>query len=337
MKTLLVLLACCFFGFSFAAEAEPRDTPLRVIAPTNRCEAAVFSPDGRSLAAFLADEGVRIFAWPDGKELAHLPIKKTGFGPLAWSSTGLIAAGGSEQKSILLWNPSGEEPSRILQPESRSPRALDCLAFSPNGDRLAVGDRAGSIFIYTVGSGGLNQTLNGHVAGIFSLAWSPDGTRLAAASGDNDISFWSPASGSLVRQIDTLTHATFALAWSRDSKTLYSGGASGTISAWSSEDGVRIRESKRQSDLVLTLALSSDEHFIAAGGLNPNAFSDPATVILYDPRTFDQKRVIRAHQGGVMALSFSRDNTSIISASDAEPAIKVWKTKIASPRESGSK
>jgi WD40 repeat protein len=319
----LILLGVWLVACSFAAETNSLEKPQRLIASQSRCEALAFSHDGRSVAAFLASEGVRVFDWLGGQEIGHLPIDNTGFGPLAFSSKGLIAAGGPEQKFVVLWEPG---KGQAAEQAFHSTAPLDALAFSPTGDRLATGDRAGLIVIYSVDGGALIHKLNGHIAGIFCFAWSPDGALLASASGDNDICLWNPSTGALVRRIETLTHSTFALAWSQDGMTLYSGGASGTICAWNASTGARLRESAHQPDLILTLALSPNEQFLAAGGLNPAAFTGPANLTIYNPETFRAKRVIRAHNGAVSALTISQDSSIIFSASDVEPSVKLWQT-----------
>ncbi len=65
------------------------------------------------------------------------------------------------------------------------------VAFSPDGARLAGGDRAGEIHLWSTTSWEEIAVLLGHTGDVRSVSWSPDGTRLASASADKTIRIWS--------------------------------------------------------------------------------------------------------------------------------------------------
>ena len=98
------------------------------------------------------------------------------------------------------------------------------LAFSPDGETVAVGEQNGPILLVDAASGRIRAELIGHSQMVFGLAFSPDGTRLASASDDGTVRVWGAARGALLLVLrGHRIHAT-AVAWSPDGNTLASGG-----------------------------------------------------------------------------------------------------------------
>ncbi|KAL4750011.1 WD40-repeat-containing domain protein [Aspergillus terricola var. indicus] len=48
----------------------------------------------------------------------------------------------------------------------------------------------------------MQQTLEGHSAGVWSVAFSPDGKQLASGSSDKTIKLWDPATGDLQQTLE---------------------------------------------------------------------------------------------------------------------------------------
>ena len=73
------------------------------------------------------------------------------------------------------------------------------LAFSPDGQLLAVGDSAGSVHIWSdIAQGKELHVLPGDLEEIHSLVFSPDGKLLAVGGNDWVIHVWDPRNGTLV-------------------------------------------------------------------------------------------------------------------------------------------
>jgi WD40 repeat protein/tRNA A-37 threonylcarbamoyl transferase component Bud32 len=82
---------------------------------------------------------------------------------------------------------------RILQTLMGHTADITCMAFSPDGRRLATASYDKTIKLWDVLNGLNVFTLRGHTAGVISLAFSPDGYRLASGSMDFTARIWDAA------------------------------------------------------------------------------------------------------------------------------------------------
>ncbi len=80
-----------------------------------------------------------------------------------------------------LWNVAGKSVQATLEGKAAELRSL---AWAPDGKRLAVGTRYGTIQVWDIATREKKQTLTGLAGDVWSIAFSPDGSRLAGVDGD---------------------------------------------------------------------------------------------------------------------------------------------------------
>src|SRR5262245_17642344 len=130
---------------------------------------------------------------------------------------------------ILLWNAeTGKEAGTLLGPG----RAVTCLAFNPDGTRLAAAGLDGTIKIFDIPGKKEVRTLTAH-DGVWAVAFSNDGKRLATGGYDWKIRIWDADTGAELRTIVAHTGTVTCLAFSPDGQTLASGGLDQLINLWS--------------------------------------------------------------------------------------------------------
>ncbi|XP_029446779.1 WD repeat-containing protein 1 [Rhinatrema bivittatum] len=80
-------------------------------------------------------------------------------------------------------------------------RFVNCVRFSPDGNRFASSSADGQIFIYDGKTAEKICALGGtkaHDGGIYAISWSPDSTQLLSSSGDKTAKIWDVAANSVV-------------------------------------------------------------------------------------------------------------------------------------------
>lgn len=73
------------------------------------------------------------------------------------------------------------------------------LAFSPDGNHIAVAGAADQIRLYSTATGDRTAVFKGHQAGIYALAFHPNGRQLAAAGFDGHVRIYDVAAGTLAK------------------------------------------------------------------------------------------------------------------------------------------
>jgi WD40 repeat protein len=76
---------------------------------------------------------------------------------------------------------------------------VTAVAFSPDGERVAIGSAAGEVRVYNVSDGTRLSTVTGDAIGVFALAFHPDGKQLAAAGFEGEVRLFDAESGNAIR------------------------------------------------------------------------------------------------------------------------------------------
>uniref|UniRef100_A0A3P9KJ77 WD repeat domain 1 n=1 Tax=Oryzias latipes TaxID=8090 RepID=A0A3P9KJ77_ORYLA len=99
---------------------------------------------------------------------------------------------------------------------------VNCVRFSPDGNRFATAGADGQIFLYDGTTGESVGTLGGekaHGGGIYALSWSPDSSQLISASGDKTVKLWDVGAGTAVTTFNLgsdVTDQQLGCLWQKD-------------------------------------------------------------------------------------------------------------------------
>ncbi|KAB5589984.1 hypothetical protein CTheo_6571 [Ceratobasidium theobromae] len=195
-----------------------------------------------------------------------------------------------------------------------------CVAYSPDGGRVAFGCDDGSIGIRNAYDGSaIVDTFNGHTKIVPSIAFSPDGSRLVSGSNDGTICLWNTEDGaSIPYSFNGHDSEIKSVAFSPDGSRIISSSADRTIRIWRATDGMPVGNPfEGHTDTILAIAPSPDGTRVASGSMDRTVrvwnISDGTLVA--DP--------FKGHSGVVRSVDFSPDGTLIASGSD-DKTIRLW-------------
>ena len=173
------------------------------------------------------------------------------------SPDGKLVASGSEEYEaktrkawgeVRVWNTAtGQKtltlkgPTEILTSRDVFKGVVCCVAFSPDGERLASASMDGTLTVWDASTGGKIRTLKGGT----SVCFSPDGKRIASASWDlfghklGEVKVWDARTGRETLSLKGHTGGVLSVCFSPDGKRLASGSVDKTVKVWDAATGRR--------------------------------------------------------------------------------------------------
>ncbi len=220
-----------------------------------------FSPDGRRIAS--GDASGRIQVWELDTGSVVPSFRKTeanGSLGIAYSPNGTRLAT-ADYGGGVVWDATTAEEILRLPHHVWMPF---CLAYSRDGQRIAVGSRNGEVKISEASTGRLLRTVNERAGRTSAVAFSRDDRFLAAAGADGFIKLWDTTRWAAHAKIAAHTGAALGLGYSRDGLRLASGGADQTIKVWDSTSHQEVLSIRGHTDDVNAVAFSPDGKRLAS-------------------------------------------------------------------------
>ncbi len=291
------------------------DGPVRHILQghTNYITAAVFSPDGQTLASTSADHTVRLWDVPSG-QLLHIFRGHTDVVRFAvFSPDGQTLASGSWDQTVRLWDIYSRQATYTLQGYTNW---IYCIAYNPDNTLLATGSGDNKVRLWDRKRGKVYRTLSGHTNWVWSVIFSPDRKTLASASSDQTIRLWDIDTGQTRRILEGHQDQVKTLDFNPDDETLASGSLDGTIRLWNPTTGQTNHTLQGHSNWVLCVVFSPNGQILASA-------SADFTIRLWDVTSGQLLHTLQGHQDGVETVAFSPDGKTLASGS-WDRTIRLW-------------
>ncbi|MBD2233212.1 WD40 repeat domain-containing protein [Phormidium tenue] len=165
----------------------------------------------------------------------------------AAEENGWHLATGDHEGRLLLWDLKRGKLVWMFD-EGQSIRSL---AFSPQGDLLAMGTESGQIWLWSVGSTYQADILDDHQAPVRALAFSPDGSQLASGDDSGRLCLWEVASGFRQGCLKGHTGAIHSLGYSALGDQLVSGGDDQRACLWHVGDRTLLKDLQARSTAAI--------------------------------------------------------------------------------------
>jgi len=165
-------------------------------------KALAWSPDGDRIASGAFDGTVQVWNAATGKLLLTYPGHSSWIKALAWSPDGTHIASCVDSypsdKMVHIWDATTGNNITTYNTD-----VAYTVAWSPNGNYIAVGGSSQIQVWNTVTEDLLLTYYHGHSNGVDVVAWSPDGTRIASydsygASGGGMVHIWDASTGKTI-------------------------------------------------------------------------------------------------------------------------------------------
>lgn len=223
--------------------------------------------------------------------------------------------------TVRIWTMGGPAVPRIFSPPGPTadqPGGLLAAALSPDGRRLTLALRDGSLRVQSLDGAGEPLILRGHRGAVLSVTFSPDGRQLLSTGADGQALLQAAHGQGPPQLLGSPQAKSGAAAFSPDGRQIALGGLDGQV---------RIRRSDGTGGVVclpVHRAAISSVSFSPDGGFILTSSLDGTARILRQPLLgVEPDVVLSGHRQAVRSAAFSPDGQRVVTASDDRTA-RLW-------------
>jgi eukaryotic-like serine/threonine-protein kinase len=196
-----------------------------------------------------------------------------------------------------------QAPSLLRQLPSTEKGRINCVAFRPDGNAVAMAGIDNVVRLWNPATGEQIGSPMPHEAAVFAITFSPDSKTLLTACADKTTRTWDAASGSPIGSPLMRQGIVYSVAYSPDGKALITGGSQ--ISGGSDQPAARLLDAATGKQIGLPLTQQN--------GVFCVSFSPDAKTVL--TLSVDGARMWDAATGSPTGVQFAhKENASVFQA-----------------------
>jgi WD40 repeat protein len=215
--------------------------------------------------------------------------------------------------SVLLWDvENGQKLHRFRGHRT----VVNCVAFSPDGRRIASGGRRGAICLWDGTFLTAIRQFQRTGQAVWTLAFSPDGRLLLSGGDERAISLWNVREGRCLRRFEGHRNGVNSVAFSPDGRRALSGSFDNSIRLWDVETGQMLRSLEGHAQAVLSVAFTPDGNQAVSGSVD-------RTVRLWDLEHGQEVRRLKGHGNRVNSVAVASEGRFVLSGS-GDKTVRLW-------------
>jgi eukaryotic-like serine/threonine-protein kinase len=234
----------------------------------------------------------------------------------------------SDDGTVKLWDTESQESKDIFT----GPTGVRAVAYSPDGDFLAVGERNGSVKVFAVaGDTPLARPVREfeHGSSLTAIAFAPTGSgshhTLATAGSDKVVRVWDTDSRSADPQLTLPGHRgpVYAVAFSRDGKKIATGGWGNSVILWDAESGTEEQKLEGNEYGVWSLAFTPCCGYLASAGQD-------GSVRIWNTKTGKEEGKVQAHRSVAHVVRYTRETPGMpvyLMSGGRDGAVRLWEVE----------
>lgn len=166
----------------------------------------VFSADGKKVVSVGRDRAAKLTESATGAFLENVNLLRGELTAVARHPKKDIVVIGGEDRIPYVYlmdrpkNMKIADDTTLIRQLERQDGPIFALAWSPDGQYIAVGGASPEVTVYDAESGKRVSACKGHSAGIYSLTWSPDSKTVATGGFDGQVRLYEVTSGKMARE-----------------------------------------------------------------------------------------------------------------------------------------
>ena len=287
----------------------------------------LFLPDGATLATMSYRKGIML--WDvECKQAQKTLLEGKRISSFTVLPGGNMLAASIQDENVTVWDAENPDEPIAEFTEAEQAPLIWKTAFAPTGDRLAVGSREGTIYLYDFKRNEKLKPLTGHTDFVWSVSFSPDGKRLVSSSSDKTSKLWDTASGEQIATFPLDEPRTFMKVAFSPCGGIIATGMFGGLRLWCAETLTTLLEIPQpQTQKPYALAFSPCGKYLASGTWwRREEGRQKMTIRLWEVATGEEITTFWGHPTDVQSLAFSPDNTLLASGSH-DCTILLWDLK----------